>query len=314
MVFSRGVSLVRTVARFAVVTAVAVVASACATGSEAKRSKPGKSSIEKTGRADKHYDVAVGSFHNRMFADAKLQLNLALNEDPEHADSHYLQGVLLLNEGKTIVDAIEIQQCLHDDASEQQRVRAESLHRDAGDAFERAATAYPEGASGRGRALNSMSVVSLFFHNTDDATTSAELALAEQFYTARYSALSNLGWAQYLDGDTVSATASLRQAVLINPAYCVGHYRLAQIYLDSGLDEHAYEHAKQVTENAQCPIQDAWRIAGVAQMRLGQEAGGVEALQTCVDLAPRSCQAVDCRSLLGPANTGESEMALQSTR
>lgn len=312
MVFSREVSLVRTVARFAVVTAVAVVATACASRPDTKARS--KSSVEKTGRADKHYDVAVGSFHNGMFADAKMQLNLALTEDPEHADSHYLQGVLLLNEGKSIVDALEIQQCLQDDASAQQRERAESLHRDAGDAFERASVAYPEGASGRGRALNSMSVVSLYFHNTNDATSSAELALAEQFYTARYSALSNLGWAQYLDGDTVSATASLRQAVLINPAFCVGHYRLAQIYLDSGLDEHAYEHARQVTENGQCPIQDAWRIAGVAQMRLGMEPGAAEALQTCVDLAPRSCQAEDCRHLLGPANTGESEMALQSTQ
>jgi len=311
MVFSRGVSLVRFVARFAVVTAAAVVVSACANSPETKSRK--KTSIEKTGRADKHYDVAVGSFHNGMFSDARIQIDRALTEDPEHADSHYLQGVLLLNEGKSIVDAIEIQQCLQDDAAAQQRVRAETLHREAGDAFERAATAYPEGASGRGRALNSMSVVSLFFHDTDDATSSAERALAEQFYTARYSALSNLGWAQYLGGDTVSATASLRQAVLINPAFCVGHYRLAQIYLDSGLDEHAYEHAKQVTENGQCPIQDAWRIAGVAQMRLGQEPEAVEALQTCVDLAPRSCQAEDCRHLLGPTNTEESEMALQST-
>ena len=312
MVFSRGVSLVRTVVRLAVVTAAAVAASACANRPETKTR--GKSDVDKTSRADKHYDVAVGSFHNGMFSDARIQIDRALTEDPEHADSHYLQGVLLLNEGKSIVDAIEIQQCLQDDAAAQQRSRAEILHREAADAFERAATAYPEGASGRGRALNSMSVVSLFFHDTAEATNSAEQALAEQFYTARYSALSNLGWAQYLGGDTVSATASLRQAVLINPEFCVGHYRLAQIYLDAGLDEHAYEHAKQVTQNAQCPIQDAWRIAGVAQMRLGQEPAAVEALQTCVDLAPRSCQAEDCRNLLGPANTGESEMALQSTR
>ncbi len=310
MVFSRGVSRVRSLARLAVVTAVAVVATACASRPESKGR--GKSSVEKTGRADKHYDVAVGSFHNGMFEDAKMQLSMALREDPEHADSHYLQGVLLLNEGKSIVDALEIQQCLQDDASTQQRERAESLHRDAGAAFERAAEAYPEGASGRGRALNSMSVVSLYFHDTADATSSAQSALAEQFYTARYSALSNLGWAQYLAGDTVSATASLRQAVLINPEFCVGHYRLSQIYLDSGLDEHAYEHAKLVTQNAQCPIQDAWRIAGVAQMRLGLGPGAAEAFQTCVDLAPRSCQAEDCRHLLGPADTGESEMALQN--
>jgi len=312
MVLSRGLSLIRTVARVAVVAAAAV-ASACASSPDAKKPRSQRDA-EKASRADKHYDVAVGSFHNGMFADAKIQIDKALSEDPEHADSHYLQGVLLLNEGKSIVDAIEIQQCLQDDAAEQQRGRAMALHRDAGAAFERAAGSYPEGASGRGRALNSMSVVSLFFHETDSAATSAEQALAEQFYTDRYSALSNLGWAQYLAGDTVSATASLRQAVLINPDYCVGHYRLAQVYLDAGLDQQAYEHAKQVTENAQCPIQDAWRISGVAQMRLGDQQAGAQTLQGCVDLAPRSCQAEDCRQLLGPANTGESEMALQTAQ
>lgn len=310
--FCRGLSLVRTVARFAVVAAVTVV-SACASNPETKKPRT-KKDAEQQSRADKHYDVAVGSFHNGMFEDAKIQIDKALHEDPEHADSHYLQGVLLLNEGKSIVDAIEIQQCLQDDAADQQRDRAMSLHRDAGVAFERAAEAYPDGASGRGRAYNSMSVVSLFFHDTDAAMTAAEQALGEQFYTDRYSALSNLGWAQYLAGDTISATASLRQAVLINPEYCVGHYRLAQVYLDSGLDQQAYEHAKQVTQNDQCPIQDAWRIAGVAQIRMGEESAGLETLQGCVDLAPRSCQAEDCRQLLGPADTGKSEMALQSAQ
>lgn len=310
MVFARGLSVARSVARFAVAAAVTVVA-ACASSPQDAGLRKKKSDPEQDARADTHYDVAVGSFHNGMFEDAKIQIDKALREDPEHADSHYLQGVLLLNEGKSIVDAIEIQQCLQDDAADQQRARAMSLHRDAGDAFERAAEAYPEGASGRGRALNSISVVSLFFHETDRAVTSAEKALAEQFYTDRYSALSNLGWAQYQAGDPISATASLRQAVLINPEYCVGHYRLAQVYLDSGLDQQAYEHADQVTQSAKCPIQDAWRIAGVAQLRLGDEEAGLEALHGCVDLAPRSCQADDCRQLLGPANTGESEMALR---
>ena len=43
----------------------------------------------RTSPADKHYDVAVGSFHNGMFEDAKIQLQRALAADPDHADSHY---------------------------------------------------------------------------------------------------------------------------------------------------------------------------------------------------------------------------------
>ena len=117
----------------------------------------------------------------------------------------------------------------------------------------------------------------------------ARKALAQQFYTDRYSALANLGWAHYRLGDPVAATAELRQAILINPDYCVGHYRLAQVYLDGGLVEPALEQATAVAENPRCPIQDAHRILGVANLRMGQEEGAAEALQQCVTIAPRSC-------------------------
>ena len=272
----------------------ACAALGCAMRGEARPEAPGVST------ADKHYDVAVGSFHNGMFEDAKMNLERALTVDPRHAESHYLRGVLLLNEGRTIVDAIELQQCLTDRAADQQRERAESLHRQAAQSFEQAVQHFEDGAAGRGRALNSMSVVALFFHETERAVEHARAALAEQFYTDRYSALSNLGWALHNEGDSISATAELRQAVLINPDFCVGRYRLAHVYLDAGWVEQALEEAESVIENDRCPIQDAYRIAGVARMRLGRTQEARQAFAACVELAPRSCLARDCRNLLGP--------------
>jgi tetratricopeptide (TPR) repeat protein len=259
--------------------------------------------------ADKHYDVAVGSFHNGMFEDAKMQLQRALTVDPTHADSYYLRGVLLLNEGKSIVDAIESEQCLTDGASDRQRDRAEVLHREAAQAFARAVDNYAEDAAGRGRAFNSMAVVSLFFHEHEDAEKQARSALGEQFYSDRYSALANLGWAYYNRGDLISATAELRQAVLINPDYCVAHYRLAQVYLDSDRVEPALEHAEAVIDDPRCPIQDAYRIAGVARLRLGQAEEASQTLQQCIGVAPRSCLALDCQQLLGPGTPSGSEPA-----
>jgi type IV pilus assembly protein PilF len=269
---------------------------------EGKPESPGEST------ADKHYDVAVGSFHNGMYEDAKMNLERALAVDPRHAESHYLRGVLLLNEGRNIVDSIELQQCLTDRASDQQRDRAESLHRQAAESFGRAVECFDEGAAGRGRAFNSMSVVALYFHETERAIEHARAALAEQFYTDRYSALSNLGWALHNDGDSISATAELRQAVLINPDYCVGRYRLAHVYLDAGLVEQALEEAEAVIENDRCPIQDAYRIAGVARMRLGRDVDAEQAFAACVQLAPKSCLARDCRKLQGPAG-GQTTLA-----
>ena len=238
---------------------------ACA-GRSAKR--PEKAA-DGTNAADKHYDVAVGSFHNGMFEDAKLQIARALAADPKHADSYYLRGVLLLNEGKSLVDAIESDQCLEDAAAEQQRVRAGQLHRQAREAFVAAAENFEEGAAGRGRSYNSLAVVDLHFHAPERAIDNARKALAEKFYADRYSALANLGWGYYGVGDLVSATAELRQAVLLNPDFCVGRYRLAQIYLDGGLAAQAIEEAENVARDPRCPIQDAHRILGAARMRLG---------------------------------------------
>ena len=203
-----------------------------------RQPKGGEKAPDGTSAADNHYDVAVGSFHNGMFEDAKLQIEKALAVDPKHADSYYLRGVLYLQEGKSLVDAVESEQCLEDEAAEQQRTRAQQLHRRARESFQAAADNFDEGAAGRGRAFNSLSVVDLHFHAPERAITHARKALGEKFYSDRYSALANLGWAYYGAGDLVSATSELRQSVLLNPDYCVGRYRLAQVYLDQGLPDH----------------------------------------------------------------------------
>lgn len=263
----------------------------CATNGDAEKSrKPDDGSPG----ASKYYEIAVGSFHNGMMEDAKIQLGNALRMEPEHPDSLYLMGVILLHEGKSIVDAIEGEMCLTDEAAAYQRERADTLHREAHEHFDKAAKAHEEGSAGRGRAFNSMAVVSIYFHDYDRAITEARSSLESQFYTERYSALANLGWAYYRRGDLVEAMTELRQSVMFNPDYCVGRYRLAQVYLDYDLNEQAAEEASRVIGNDRCPIQDAHRLYGVATMRLGQQGEANAAFDACVALAPRSCLANDC--------------------
>jgi type IV pilus assembly protein PilF len=294
----------RSVRPVLVATVLALLA-ACASRQKARTDPDGVSA------ADKHYDVAVASFHNGMFEDAKLQLEKALAADPKHADSYYLRGILLLQQGKTLLTAIDGEQCLQDAAADQQRERAQTLHRQAGEAFEAAIAHYEDGAAGRGRAYNSLSVVSLHFHDSERAVEHAKKALEQKFYADRYSALSNLGWAFYQEGDLVSATSELRQAVLLNPDYCVGRYRLAQVYLEVGAHEAAIEQAKAVADDPRCPIQDAHRILGAARLRSGQDADANAAFSSCVALAPRSCLAVECSRMLGDDGAGPSDRSAQ---
>jgi Tfp pilus assembly protein PilF len=245
--------------------------------------------------ATKYYEIAVGSFHNAMTEDAKIQIRSALRMDPTHADSLYLMGVILLHEGKAMVDALESELCLMDESAIQQRQRADDLHREAHESFSKASKAYEEAEPGKGRAFNSMAVVSLYFDDYDRAIEEAHSALEIQFYTERYSALANLGWAYYRRGDMVEAMTELRQAVMFNPEYCVGRYRLAQVYLDYDLNEQAAEEVSRVITNERCPIQDAHRLYGVANLRLGYNDQATAAFDSCIELAPRSCLATDCR-------------------
>lgn len=251
--------------------------------------------------ANNHYEIALGSAQAGSMDDAKKQLELALQAVPEHGNSHYLLGLIKLNEGRAIIEFIESEMCLTDAAADAQRGRADVLHREAHKSFSRAAAAYDANDPSLGRAYNSMSVVSLYFHDYDRAHAELEQALDAQFYTEKYSALANLGWAYYERGDLVAAMTELRQSVLMNPDYCVGRYRLAQVYLDYQMTEEALEEIERVIADERCPIQDAHRIAGVARMRLGFGVGAAEAFEGCLALAPRSCLANACRQFLALA-------------
>lgn len=264
---------------------------ACAHAPESKKRSPEQ--IQES--ADNHYDIALGSAQTGSFDDARKQLELALEDVPEHANAHYLLGLIKLHEGRTIVEFIESEMCLTDAAAEAQRLRADELHRSAHESFSRAAAAYEPNDPGLGRAFNSMAVVSLYFHDYERARVELDQALDAQFYTEKYSALANLGWAYYEQGDLVQAMTELRQSVLMNPDYCVGRYRLAQVYLDYEMTEQALEEAERVVNDDRCPIQDAYRVVGIARMRLGQQKGAGEAFQGCLELAPRSCLANACR-------------------
>jgi type IV pilus assembly protein PilF len=272
-----------------VLLAAALALGACAHGQDRR------SPEDLLESANNHYDIALGSAQTGSFDDAKKQLELALAAVPEHGNAHYLFGLILLNEGRTIVEFIESEMCLTDEAADAQRLRADELHRAAHTSFGKAAAAFGENDPGIGRAFNSMAVISLYFHDHARAREELEQALAAQFYTEKYSALANLGWAFYEQGDLVQAMTELRQSVLMNPDYCVGRYRLAQVYLDYEMTEQALEEAERVIADDRCPIQDAYRVAGIARMRLGQQQDANEAFAGCSELAPRSCLANACR-------------------
>lgn len=267
------------------------LSSSLATTGCAHRPSPGE--LQST--ADNHYEIALGSAQAGAFDDAHKHIDMALDAVPEHGNALYLLGLIRLQEGRTIIEFIESEMCLTDAAAAAQRERADDFHRQAHEAFLAAAQAFDENDPGLGRAYNSAAVISLYFHDYARAKGELELALDTQFYTEKYSALANLGWAYYGEGDLVGAMTELRQSVLMNPDYCVGRYRLSQVYLDYDMTEEALEEAERVLLDERCPIQAAHQVVGVAKMRLGHPQAARESFEMCLELAPRSCLADACR-------------------
>lgn len=247
--------------------------------------------------AEKYYQIALGSFHNRMVSDAKIQLRRVFEVDPGHADAHYLHGLILLDEGRRMLEAMDLAACVEDEAAVAAKVRANDLHRRAYEEFRAASQGAGERAAGRGRAFNSMAAISIHLELHERAAQEAREALAADFYGERYSAYANLGWALFSSGRPIEAITELRQALLLNPEFCVARYRLARVYLERDMLPAAHEELERVLADARCPIQDAQRLRGVLDSRFGRTEDAIASWHKCVELAPSSCLAKECQSL-----------------
>lgn len=277
-----------------------VAVSACA-------SKKKQDAHSKRRSAERYYEIGVASFHNGMLEDAKVQLRKTLALDQGFAPAHYLRGLIDLREAVKMVDALSVEMCLEDEAAQRSRLRADTLHRQARSAFRKALSHADAQDPVRGRAWNSLSVVSAYFKDYGRSIQEAQAAADSEVYTERYSALGNLGWAYLQGGDPVQAMTELRQALLINPDFCVARYRLAKAYLEVSRPQDARREIEAVLGNPRCPIQDAHRVLGQAWLRLGDGQKAKEAFLACVAAAPESCLAQDCARRLGAAPVGEAQ-------
>ncbi len=120
----------------------------------------------------------------------------------------------------------------------------------------------------------------------------------------------NLGLAYLEQGDLDAAERALRQAVRMQPRFCVGYFRLgrlreAQRRLEEA--EEAFTRALEADPSCMERYQEAWRRRGEARARLGRREEALQDLERCVEIAPRSEHGKACSRLMAPA--GEQEAA-----
>jgi len=238
------------------------------------------------------YQLAAGYFRDQRTEAAIEELQTALNSDPENADAYNMLGLIALRQGHDYLAQLEIASCLKGRDAEQVRGEAQEKFKQAAQKLHRAVELRPEFAE----AWNNLSVAELQLQSWDAAIEAARNALKEPSYGMPEFARANLGWAYYQKKDIQAAWKELHEAVSRSSGFCVGRYRLAKVYVDRGeIDQAAEVLAPVVSDVKRCPIQEVQLLGGLLSERKREMGAARESFQRCVDIAPRSCVADECR-------------------
>jgi tetratricopeptide (TPR) repeat protein len=243
-------------------------------------------------QSEVRYQLALGYFQNHREEAAIEELQKAIKADPKNADAYNMLGLIALKEAHDYEAEAETSSCLKGD--DERLVRAEENKKllEAQRRFHQAIELRP----GFPEAWNSLATVALLLRSWDEAITDAESALSDAVYDAPMFARANLGWAYYHKGDLQDAWKELYEAVAHAPAFCVGRYRLAKVYLERGETEEAVEAIEPlIADGKRCPIQEAFELAGLLQGRRKNADRARDMFRTCAEMSPRSCVADECR-------------------
>lgn len=130
----------------------------------------------------------------------------------------------------------------------------------------------------------------------DEAEAAFKQALNDPHYNTPYLAQSNLGWVYHLNGRTAEGKQLIRNAVLINRGYCLGHKLLARILESEGHFDEAGRSWERFDQY--CPEQpEALLRAAQRYLSEGDAAKAWRAVLDCVDKEPHPA-ALECRELL----------------
>jgi tetratricopeptide (TPR) repeat protein len=248
--------------------------------------------------AQKKYELGNDYFYKRMYEPAMAEALKAIELDPKNADARNLVGALLLQKGVGQIQFIERDQCIRGAAASMLRKEADARLKEAEVQFRSALEARP----GDPRALHNLAVVKMHFKDYDSVIALENKALESALYPDKHLSRGELGWAYYHRHDYVKALKELLEAVQIQPRYCVGHYRLAQVYYALGekSDNPDEEYSNALDALAKvdakaCRIQEAQYLKGLALIKKRESTKADQPFDECIKMAPHSCLAAECQ-------------------
>jgi len=237
------------------------------------------------------YQLAADYFRNRRVEAALVELQRALELDGDNADAYNLLGLISLQQGAEYVAQVETESCLKGRDAEVIRRDSTAKFREAEQKLRRATELRPQFSE----AWNNLAVAALQLQDYELAASAARNALKDVTYAEPEIARANLGWALFQKKDVQGAWKELHEAAARAPGFCVGHYRLAKVYVERAEYQRAADELEGILGAGQCPIQEAFLLAGMVRERQQEPAKARESFERCVKLAPRSCVAGECK-------------------
>lgn len=241
--------------------------------------------------SQKRYLLGADYFNKGLVEPALEELLKAVELDPNNPDAHNLLGLVWLRKGAEAEELSTRNQCLKGESLSLEKQEADTQFKKAEEQLRKAITLKQDFSEAR----NNLAVVMIHFGRYDEAVQLEEKALSNIVYREPYAAQGNLGQAYLEKRDYVRAAKALRQALFEQPKFCVGRYRLAKVFYEQKEWDHAAEEIEQVTNDKACPIQEAYHLAGMVALRRDDRDKARAMFARCVDLAPRSCLASECK-------------------
>jgi type IV pilus assembly protein PilF len=149
-------------------------------------------------------------------------------------------------------------------------------------------------------AQNTLGVVLVHEKRYADAIQVFEPLTRDIQYSTPETAWGNLGWAYLLAGQADRAIEALRQAVALQPDFCVGNYRLGLAYERKNDLKAARDVLSRAveTDRPECRgLQDAFGARARVQVRLGDPDGARSDLERCRELGADTPMGRECTAM-----------------
>jgi type IV pilus assembly protein PilF len=227
--------------------------------------------------------------------EAESEAKKALDYDQKNVEAHNVLGLVEYLRAMKNHRLLEVEDCLTGVDAEGLRAELDDFLTRADDHFSKAVEIRPE----YGEAWANRGSVALLLEDLSAAARHLAKALGYPHSLLNIGLTrANLGWAFFHQKQHALAAKELRQAEQFNPGMCVAKYRLGRVYFARKEWNKALEQFQAVVQNRDCPMQEAHLYLLKTFRELDMTEAAPPAQARCVEMAPRSCIAAQCRTVL----------------